>query len=218
MKIAIFVDTNGNTLSFDSSGIVVIYENQNSDWQSIYKVPLYINEGMSLADVRESIYMIAPELVGCKAFVAKRRMGIFNAIFEEELHIRLFAIQGSPVPFLNDIRKTLNTEIIEAIKRIELSRQKKDSFDPISVGDSLKGCYQINLVKVQAKDASLNSKEILLPFLQNTSFRELEIICMHIPKWFDKELYVLGLCVSTEERKDEYCHAFVRPINGSIQK
>lgn len=218
MKIAVFVDASGDTLSFDSSGIVVIYENHNADWQPIDKVPLYIDKEMNLASVRESIYMIAPELVGCKAFVSKRRMGIFNAIFEEELHIRLFAIQGSPIPFLNDIRKTINSEIIEAIKRIELNREKKDSSDPISVGNSLKGCYQINLVKVQAKDASLNSKEILLPFLQNTPFRELEVICMHIPKWFDKELHVLGLCVSTEERKDEYCHAFVRPISGSIQK
>lgn len=212
MKIAVFVDTNGNTLSFDSSGIVLIYENNNSDWQCICKVPFYINKEMNLASIRKSIYMIAPELAGCKALVAKRKMGIFNAIFEEELHIRLFAIQGSPVSFLNDIRKTLNSEIVEAIKRIELNKQKKDSFDPVLVGDSSKGCYQINLVKVQEKDASLNSKEILLPFLQNTSFWELEIICLHLPKWFDKELNAFGLCVFKVEWQNKYCHAFIHPI------
>jgi len=213
MKIAVFVDTNGDTLSFDSSGMVLIYESNHSDWQCIHKVPFCIDKEMDLADIRKSIYKIAPDLFGCKAFVAKRRMGIFNAIFEEELHIRLFAIEGYPVPFLDNIRETLRTEIIEAINQIELNKQKKECLDPVLVGDFSNGCYQINLVNVQEKNASMNSKEILLPFLENKSFSELEVICLHVPKWFDKELHNIGLGVFKVEWKDAYCHAFVHPVS-----
>jgi Fe-only nitrogenase accessory protein AnfO len=213
MRIAVFVDMNGDTLSFDSSGMVLIYENNHSDWQCIHKVPFCINKEMNIAGIRESIYRIAPNIFGCKALIAKRRMGIFNAIFEEELHIRLFAIEGYPVPFLDKVKETLCSEIIEAIQRIELNKQKKECLDPVLVGDFSKGCYQINMVNVQEKNASMNSKEILLPFLQNKSFSELEVICLHVPKWFDKELHTIGLSVFKVEWKDAYCHAFIHPIS-----
>jgi len=214
MKIAVFVDTDGNAAPFDSSGTVLVYENNHSDWQCTCQIPFCLNKGMNLANIRKSIYALAPKLLGCKAFVVKRKMGIFNAVFEEELHIRLFALQGSPVPFLNDIRFAINNEIIEKIKRIELERQTKDHFVPLSIGDPSKGCYRIDLVKIQEKDASLNSKEILLPFFQNTSFWELEIICLHVPKWFDEELHTLGLYVLSEEWRGLYCHAFIHPIGA----
>ncbi|MEL7596804.1 MAG: Fe-only nitrogenase accessory AnfO family protein, partial [Clostridiaceae bacterium] len=51
----------------------------------------------------------------------------------------------------------------------------------------------------------VTSKQILLPFFNNISFNELEIICGHIPPWFDKELKNLNLKFSTESiSKDKF--------------
>ncbi|WP_080905593.1 Fe-only nitrogenase accessory AnfO family protein [Parabacteroides sp. Marseille-P3160] len=213
MKIAAFVDSEGNTLSFDSSGIVLVYEKNYNDlqWRCVCKVPFYINKEMNLADIRKSIYTMASGLEGCKAFIAKRGMGIFNAIFEEELHIRIFSVKGSPLTALDQVRDRVRTDIIEAIKKAELCKQQNDSINPIAIGDSTKGCYQINLVKVQEKNESMNSKDILLPFFEKNKFVELEIICLHTPKWIEKELGNLNFKVKTEVRKDGLCHAFVYP-------
>ena len=42
-------------------------------------------------------------------------------------------------------------------------------------------------------NANLTSKQILLPFIQKTSFNELEIICGHVPPWFEREFSRLNL-------------------------
>lgn len=211
MKIAAFVDTNGNTLAFDTSGIVFILKNEDSQWHCIHKVPLYINKDMNLKDIRKSIYSISSHLEGCKAFIVKRNLGIFNAIFEEELHIRIFSVKGSPFTILDEIRNRVRSEIIEAINKAELCKQQNSSTEPIVIGDSTNGCYQINLVKVQEKNETMNSKDILLPFFQEKTFVELEIICHHTPKWIERELTNLNFKVKTEIRKDGLCHAFVYP-------
>ncbi len=215
MKIAAFVDVEGNTLPFDSNGMIYVFENNNNNmqWQCIGKIPLYINRDMNLADIRKNIHSVAPELIGCKAFIVKRNMGIFNTIFEEELHIRVFSATGSPLAVIDQVRELVKAEIIKAINKAELCKQQDNDTNPVAVGDSTKGCYLINLVKVQEKNESMNSKEILLPFFQNNKFVELEIICLHTPKWIERELTTLNFKVKTEIRKDGLCHAFVYPIS-----
>jgi nitrogen fixation protein NifB len=52
---------------------------------------------------------------------------------------------------------------------------------------------------------------VLLPFFQNNVFKKLEIVCKHVPKWFDNEFGVLKLDVRTEESADGLCHAVVFP-------
>jgi len=66
-------------------------------------------------------------------------------------------------------------------------------------------------VEVQRKNDSMNSKDILVPFFEKNKFVELEIICLHIPKWIERELVNLNFTVKTEMRKNGLCHAFVYP-------
>lgn len=213
MRIAAFVGTEGNTQSFDSSGIVYIYEKDNDlQWHRVGVVPFCIEKTMNLKDIRKSIYAIAPSLHGCKALIARYNMGIFNAIFEEELHVRIFPIEGSPLLVLDKVRDLLRVEFMEAVKKAELCKtQNSNSTSPITVGDSAKGLYRINLVEVQRKNESLNSKDILVPFFEKNKFVELEIICLHTPKWIERELADLDFIVKKEMRKDGFCHAFIYP-------
>jgi Fe-only nitrogenase accessory protein AnfO len=212
MRIAAFVDTEGNTQSFESSGTVHIYEKKDDlQWRRVSVVPFCIEKTMNLKDIRKSIHTIAPSLYGCRAFITRYNMGIFNAIFEEELHIHIFSIEGSPLVALDKVRELIKLEFIEAVKRAESCKQQNNSTSPISVGDSTKGLYRINLVEVQKKNESMNSKEILVPFFEKNKFVELEIICLHTPKWIERELTDLNFTVKTEIRKDGFCHAFVYP-------
>ncbi|MFT3952056.1 MAG: Fe-only nitrogenase accessory AnfO family protein, partial [Oscillospiraceae bacterium] len=55
------------------------------------------------------------------------------------------------------------------------------------------------LRNVISRKTSYSSKQILIPFFQNTDFELLEIRCEHIPKWFEKELPKLNLALRSEQ-------------------
>jgi Fe-only nitrogenase accessory protein AnfO len=142
----------------------------------------------------------------------KRAAGIFNVIFEEELGIKIWTITGSPVESLSQIEA--QAKQIEAEPPVSSCHSCKspsaEIIWPTPVDGIESGMFQINLVEVQQKNSSLNSQEILLPFLEGKKdFIELEIICMHVPKWLDRELETLNLELYTEDRKDEFCHVFL---------
>lgn len=208
MRIAAFVDIEGNTQSFNTSGIVQIYEKVgNTQWDCVGEVPFYIKEGMNLAEIRKNIYAMASQLGNCRILIARRCMGIFNAIFDEELHIRIFLLEGSPIRFLDQVWERVRLDAIEAIKIAEQRKQTEDNIEPVMT--QIEGCYKINLVKVQEDHASMNSKDILLPFFEKKKFVELEIICLHTPKWIERKLIDFNYTVKTEIRKDGFCHTFV---------
>jgi hypothetical protein len=64
------------------------------------------------------------------------------------------------------------------------------------------GFYSADLRDVMAHKTHLNSREILLPFLQSTPFNRLEITCTHVPRWFEKELPYLHLRADIESSQE----------------
>jgi Fe-only nitrogenase accessory protein AnfO len=54
------------------------------------------------------------------------------------------------------------------------------------------GYFYLNMKEILSKNPQLTSKRILIPYLKNGEFDRLDIICSHVPKWFDKDLVSLG--------------------------
>lgn len=69
---------------------------------------------------------------------------------------------------------------------------------PVLTGDIADGCYSINLAAILEENPTLNSRQILMPALEETSFKKLEIICDHLPRWFNNELRNLKLTAGPE--------------------
>ena len=69
---------------------------------------------------------------------------------------------------------------------------------PVLVGDIQEGRYLINLAEIINDNPALNSRQVLIPALEDTSFKKLEIICDHIPRWFYNELRNLKLAAEPE--------------------
>ena len=210
MKIATFVDENDNTLPFNSSGVIKLYNNKDSWWILEAEIPFDLSGKTNLTAFRQEIYAVRQALEGCKALIVKQKMGILNTIFEEELHIFIFAIEGSPYYAFDLVRDHVRKTIIEAINRAESCKPRKEDISPTVKNSLGKGFYAIDLVSVQEKNGSLSSKDILKPFFAQNDYVELEIICSHTPKWIEREL--ANVEVITEMRKDGLCHAFVRPV------
>ncbi|MDD2335566.1 MAG: Fe-only nitrogenase accessory protein AnfO [Geobacteraceae bacterium] len=69
---------------------------------------------------------------------------------------------------------------------------------PLPVGNIRDGHYRINLAEVLNNDPRLNSKQVLVPFMEETPFLKLEILCDHPPRWFSTELKNLNLMAEFE--------------------
>ncbi|MFA7059901.1 MAG: Fe-only nitrogenase accessory protein AnfO [Pedobacter sp.] len=69
---------------------------------------------------------------------------------------------------------------------------------PVLISDIKEGCYSINLAEILQDNPALNSRQVLIPALEETSFKKLEIICDHTPRWFQNELNNLNLMAEPE--------------------
>jgi Fe-only nitrogenase accessory protein AnfO len=195
MKIATLVDEKGNTLPFSESGRIKLYDFDDCGSYCLCEIAYDPAEKLTLSAIRPYLSGIVAQLDGCKTFAMQKKPGLFNVILEEELGVRIWGVSGSPVAVFPQIKE--QTEVLGA----ELEAcgsgcsschggggQTSEAIMPTPVGDLDSGMYQINLIEVQRKNSSLNSQEILLPFLEGKKdLIELEIICMHIPKWLNRE-------------------------------
>lgn len=201
MKIAVFVDAEGKALPLYESGTVELYNDELGTWSCVKQIPFEVTEDMNLPQIRAAILKMVAEIEDCKVFVAESIKGSPFTIFEG-LGICIWKYKGFPVELLDYIREQEDKILQEKLK----PKPK-----PIAIGDIRDGIYKLNLVKAMETDNTISSKQILLPFFQNNTFQELEIICEHMPKWFDREFGALKLKVECKDADDGFCHAIVSP-------
>jgi hypothetical protein len=110
----------------------------------------------------------------------------------------IWKIIGSPVKHL--------TYVYEQEKKLKAEKLKPK---PSVVGDIRDGVYFFDMAKALNRNNSFTSKQLLLPFLKRTAFQRLEIICEHIPLWFEKEFHSLKLKFEIKNSTDGLCHAII---------
>lgn len=89
---------------------------------------------------------------------------------------------------------------------------------PVLTGDMAEGRYSINLARILAENPALNSRQVLLPALEKKHFKKLEIICDHIPRWFNNELSNLKLIAEPEvpDESGKWLKVVVLPRQSGI--
>ena len=100
-----------------------------------------------------------------------------------------YEAEGDPELYLDFI---LENELIEAAKRMKKITQAPEPSIIQELEDQT-GVYFIDLRKALAMNPTLSSKKIIKPFIQEKKFQILEVVCDHVPKWFDTDLKALGL-------------------------
>jgi Fe-only nitrogenase accessory protein AnfO len=204
MKIAVLVDNANQAISFNETGIVKLYSQNNGKWEVVKEIVFGLDDLLSINEIRERIRKMAAALEDCKVFVATEVTGVPYAILER-LGFNIWNIQGVPAGFLDYIAEQearTKTAMVKAVEK------------PIPVKTGRDGCYYIDLKTILDKDSTLTSKQVLLPFLRNTDFNELEVICEHAPLWFAKEFPGLKLSATTEQLAADKCKVIVRAEVG----
>jgi Fe-only nitrogenase accessory protein AnfO len=220
MKIAVLVDENGNAVSYSNSGFLKLYSLKGSHWQSIKKVTLGADNGTNISEIRDRIHLVMEEIEDCKVFIVETMKSLPIAIFDG-YGITVWNHKGIPNEAFNFVKEQEENKVLKTKSCCDSPRcnstcspnagEPDSNYSPVAFQNVSEGFYTINLAKVLATDRTLNSKQILIPFFQGIAFQKLEIICDHVPKWFEMEFGFLNLQFETEESKDGLCHAIVHP-------
>ncbi len=192
-KIAVLVNEEEELASFEKGSCINIYTKNNTHWQLFKEIRYYINTNMSLSDLRENIKSLIKELEDCKIIVGKVMSGLAYNIFDR-MGFAIFEAKDITSSVLDDIYNEVNSLKTEALN------SKQVALSPIETEEN--GVFYINLMELQTKHPEISSKKALKPFLETTPFFRLEVICSHVPPWFDNILPGLNLSYSIEENGD----------------
>lgn len=194
-EIAFFVDKNNQIAEVVDSGFIKIYNKSQGQWKTIKEIPFQVNRSKGIISVRQSFDHLVDILGECKLFAAKKLTGLIYTTLETS-GFNLWELEGEPEAFLDVILEKEEEAILEEKAQqeqlINLSPRKKDQ----------DGYYYVNLIDLQNSSSGLTSKQVLLPFFKNITFYELEMICNHVPKWFENQFETLKLQMDAESLSD----------------
>lgn len=191
--IAVYINETGNTASMKEQGFVRVYHLEDKEWKVILEFPFHVSINSRISEVRQKVIEMVQKISTCKVFVAKEVVGQLYYILEAN-GFESFEVEGRPEQFIDSVWHTIEQD---SINKSESLCYSQTSY--IKATDR-EGVYMVNLKKVINSDCSLTSKKLLFSFLQQKEFLSLEVICDHIPKWFDIEFPRMGLSY----RKDTY--------------
>lgn len=228
MKIASYVNIHGNVACFQEKGRICLYEKDAEGWLKTKEVPLDTNPDLSLSEIKTGIRQAVAELDDCKVFVVLELKGLINAVLQEEFGFRTWKSKGTLLEQLDFVAQHDKEFVVAQAARTAAthtcsvppsrfgcgggcssrppnsSTQEGTSLPdlgkplpaPQPLGDDR---YRINLAEILNHDTTLNSKQVLVPFMSGVAFKQLEVLCDHPPRWFAKELYKLNLAVASEQ-------------------
>ncbi|HBE78829.1 MAG TPA: Fe-only nitrogenase accessory protein AnfO [Firmicutes bacterium] len=206
MKIALLTNVDGQAISFNESGVLKVYQKEKNNWNLMKSIVFGLTEAMSFKEIRFKIRTMVEELDDCKLIGVADVTGIPYAILEG-LQFTIWKIRGNAEDYLEYIREQEEARKIEKPKPVEIAAPVRNGRD---------GYYYLDLKTIleNSERDNITSKKVLLPFIQNTSFTELQILCSHIPHWFEQEFQRLDLQADIEELGSTRIKVTVTPKAG----
>ncbi len=188
MNVAAFVNGSGELVDFYEKGDICLFGKVADRWVKRKTVPMSLNRETGIAQVRANLMGAVSQLEDCEVFLVPELRGIL-CVYLEEMGYRVWKSEGDLTDRLENVALRENEMLTEVPDHIP---------SPLPVGNPEDGCYRIDLIELLQSGAPHVSREVLMPFFETISFRQLDVVCDHIPKWFSMELMGLGLRVESQ--------------------
>ena len=188
-------------------GQLCLYEKGPAGWNLVKQLGFDIQSNMGLVEAKAHLKSAFSQLEGCEVFLLKELRGWVYLLLQE-MRFRIWKSEGKILEQMDHVAQ--KEEEVRTIVQ-------KPIPTPLPIGNTAEGRYRINLIEVMKSDPTLNSKQLLMPFMAKGGFQKLEILCEHIPRWFPMECERLNL--SMESGPDVSCHGvkvIVQPNNRKL--
>lgn len=189
-EIGAFVDETGRAAALSQPCSLRIFRRDRGQWRLDRSASLNLADASGLADLRRRMAEIIVVFGDCKTALAAAFQGA--ALHElEKAGIELWEVDGEPTELFDTI-------LLETEKAAQESN--KAAALPFPVLENLgEGKFSLSIAEVQRSSGGLTSKQVLLPILQQGSFRELAVMCTHVPPWLEAEANSRGWRLRTEK-------------------
>lgn len=202
MKFAVFIDDKKQILPFYSSGIIEIYSDDESDWRCIKQIPFDFTIQKNLLDIQVKVKSLISKLEDSILLIVENMKGVPLSILQEN-GIGVWKASGE---FFVDMFDLVQMKLTAALKA-----QEKKVLSPKLIGDKADAAYGIDLIALLQDDRSLNSIDILVPFIKETNFKNLQIRCSHLPKWMRQAVEEFQLTYQLEELETDVLNVTLKP-------
>lgn len=176
-EVAVFVGTQGETLPLQEEGRIVVYQRSQGKWSKHREKYFSLGTGKSLKELRQKMAELIIFLGNCRTFVGLSVTGV--PFYElEKAGCSVWKFAGRPLEFLDIV-----------LRQEETNKEKEmpENNSLLTPKEISKGYFSISLKELQETNAGLTSKQVLIPFLRQVPFVELEVTCSHLPPWLETE-------------------------------
>lgn len=173
MNIAVWVDEQGMTTAPGKSGFVDVFSREQGRWRRGQHIPFSLTDELTLNEMRKRTLDMLAELPPCRHFVASAIHGAMLAWLDGS-GLTMWRTQGKPEDFLDHIAEQIPPEPTPVT-----------TLAPILIEPTgQEGAFRLDLLAALESGGAHTSKRLLMPFFEQQTFRTLEIVCDHVPKWF----------------------------------
>ncbi len=190
-NIAVIINEENEMMSFETGNVLLVFGKENQGWQVVKEIRYTLDTTSGMAGMRDNIRDIISELGDCKIIVGKTISGLSYNIFDR-LGFEIFEADFVSEDLMEEILNELEAEAAEVS-----DYSKSSPTEPVMTSDE--GVYFLNLIQLQEKHPEISSKKALQSFIETAVFYRLDVICSHIPPWFDMLLPQKKLTYDVEE-------------------
>ena len=206
MKIATYLNDKDEVTSPSSPGRVCVYEQVRGKWKNTATVSSDWSGATTVVEARMRLEEVMGSLEECRVFLLSEVTGFWNLLLAS-YGFQTWKSEGSLFEQLDNVESVMRQAAAAAESAAEnagcRTRRRRcvapddvevpASLDLFVESDTEEGRFRIDLASVLSHRPELTSRQVLIPFLENRAFTELEICCSHLPRWFDEQLRRLGL-------------------------
>ncbi|MBS1168460.1 MAG: hypothetical protein H6R00_4485 [Proteobacteria bacterium] len=211
MKIAVHTDAAGRPVSLYEDGIIHLYEGAGDSWSKIGEFAFALPDGASIPLVRGLVEKAMAGLKDCRTLISGDRHGYIYSLLDQEMGVSCWTSEGSVAEQIAMVERR-QAELVEDAKKAACAVASCSSSacgsrkaaacgpdvevpPPENLGD---GRFRVDVATIMRTTPGLNSRQILLPVIEKGDFAALEVICDHLPRWFEGKVDELGLEASCE--------------------
>lgn len=199
-EIGAYVDGEGKITQLLQSGFLQIYRKEQGKWCKDRRMAMELNTAGTLTEVRQHMQVVIRFLGSCGALMAAGFPGL--VLHElEKADIEMWEVTGDPVQHLD--------KILNERERLAADDTELDAACFPSIENRGDGKIFLSIFALQ-RGGGLTSKQVLLPVLKQGNFRELEVLCAHVPPWLQSEVICRGWTLKAYQHPDKTVSALIK--------
>jgi Fe-only nitrogenase accessory protein AnfO len=204
-EIAAILDKDGCSSTLSEPGMVVVYQRQGCVFEPVREMAFALDRDKGLKKLREKMAEFIQFLDGCTIFVARSASGALY--FElEKAGFSIWEISGKPSDFL--------AIILEDEEKERVAAQVVGVTGIPAPAERAPGSFFLSIKEIQGRSPAISSKQVLQQFIREGQFRELEIICDHIPLWIEMDAECRGFSLRSEKLGPNECSVRLTKTSG----